>query len=58
MTTQERAVSAPVPSVPTRVTAGQVQLARFRVLRDQRSGRTTPEPITRIASVVLPEDRD
>lgn len=44
------------PVVPTRVTAGQVQVARFRVLRDQQSGRATPEAIARIASVVLPGD--
>lgn len=43
--------------VPTKVTAGQVQLARFRVLRDVRGGRQTPEPIRRIASVELPTDR-
>lgn len=56
MTTQEKPRSPHVVSVPTRVTAGQVQLARFRVLRDQRAGRTTPEGIERIASVVLPDD--
>jgi hypothetical protein len=44
-------------NVPTRVTAGQVQLARFRVLRDERGGRQTPDPIRRIASVKLPTDR-
>ena len=42
--------------VPTKVTAGQVQLARFRLLRDERGGRETPEPIRRIASVQLPTD--
>lgn len=43
--------------VPTKVTAGQVLLARFRLLRDERGGRQTPEPIRRIASVALPSDR-
>lgn len=43
-------------NVPTRVTAGQVRLARFRLLRDERGGRETPEPIRRIASVELPTD--
>lgn len=43
--------------VPTKVTAGQVRLARFRVLRDERGGRETPEPIQRIASVQLPTDQ-
>ena len=42
--------------VPTKVTAGQVQLARFRKLRDERGGRQTPEPIRRIASAELPTD--
>ena len=42
--------------VPSKVTAGQVQLARFRIFRDDRAGRETPEPIRRIASVKLPTD--
>ena len=44
-------------TVPTKVTAGQVRLARFRVLRDERGGRETPEPIRRIASVRLSSDQ-
>ncbi len=42
--------------MPTRVTAGQVRLARFRVARDQAQGRVTPEPYVRIAAVRIAED--
>ena len=42
--------------VPTRVTAGQVHVARFRVLRDEARGRRTPDWILRIAAVRLPDD--
>jgi hypothetical protein len=42
---------------PTKVTAGQVQIARWRLARDKAAGRPTPEPYRRIASVQLPQDR-
>lgn len=42
--------------MPTRVTAGQVRIARFRVARDQAQGRITPEPYVRIAAVRIAED--
>ncbi len=42
--------------VPKKVTAGQVQIARWRLARDSAAGRHTPEPYRRIAAVRLPED--
>jgi hypothetical protein len=42
--------------VPTRVTAGQVNVARFWVERDKRQNRRTPEWVVRIAAVRLPDD--
>ncbi len=42
--------------VPTKVTAGQVQIARWRLARDTAAGRPTPEPYHRNAAVRLPED--
>ncbi|MFC5951095.1 hypothetical protein ACFQH9_22775 [Pseudonocardia lutea] len=40
--------------VVTEVTARQVRAARFRVERDSRQGRATPERIRRLARVLLP----
>jgi len=42
--------------VPKKVTAGQVQIARWRLARDSAAGRRTPEPYRRIAAVRLHED--
>ena len=42
--------------LPRKVTAGQVQIARWRLARDSAAGRHTPEPYRRIAAVRLPED--
>lgn len=50
------AAAAAAVNIPSKVTAGQVQIARWRVARDQAAGRATPEPYLRIASVQLPED--
>ena len=41
---------------PTVVTAGQVHVARFQVLRDNARGRKTPDWMLRIAEVRLPDD--
>ena len=57
MSTQQhdpQTVSAMKP--PRKVTAGQVQIARWRLARDSAAGRHTPEPYRRIAAVRLPED--
>jgi hypothetical protein len=43
--------------VVTEVTPEQVRAARFRVTRDSAKGRTTPERISRLASVTLPGER-
>lgn len=42
--------------VPKKVTAGQVQIARWRLARNRAAGRRSPEPYRRIAAVRLPED--
>jgi hypothetical protein len=42
------------PVVVTRVSPGQVRVARFRVARDAARGRRTPDRILRLARVVLP----
>lgn len=41
---------------PKVVTAGQVELARFQVLRDNARGRKTPAWILKIAAVRLDDD--
>ncbi len=43
-------------AIPSKVTAGQVQIARWRVARDRAARRPTPDAYLRIASVQLPED--
>lgn len=56
MTSMNGSVNHASATEPESVTAGQVRLARFRVLRDETWGRTTPDLIRRIASVTPPND--
>jgi len=57
MSTQQHDAQVPIAlRVPKKVTAGQVQIARWRLARDSAAGRPTPEPYRRIAAVRLPED--
>lgn len=55
-TQQHNPQAARAIKLPKKVTAGQVQIARWRVARDSAAGRRTPEPYRRIAAVRLPED--
>jgi hypothetical protein len=55
-TQQHNPQTASATRLPQKVTAGQVQIARWRLARDSAAGRHTPEPYRRIAAVRLPED--